>query len=1299
MFISSGKAFPDGTKIVSIDSDTQVTLNNAALANSGGGGGAPAGVTPVTGIAGGGSTTAGTNTAAVAPGNTFAVPPGSTFIVPTSFSGTDQAKFGWSALNNGMFYKAGELIEKNITEISSIALNAAQAQYPSLPWGSLYYPRQIRRLMEAYVYHLKLGGNFKIVETLQLYYEDNTYPYGENLRTTAPQDFVPQEDISNYVPDLESFIFALNEAKNAAVQAMRNQLSITDPNVLVDSNSPACAEVESTLNTYHSIVTTILREGRNLVPKTEQNTNKTGNWTNTRTYSNYNIIGDPLLPEQECNTVISAMDSLHDNLSDIINEKTVTKSLPDYVDGENTDFELYWDDNTEVDTEKDENLFLSLNAVIQRPKFTENYPLQDAYFIDRTVIPNVIKFDVPPIWDQDLGAKTIGEPTAVEKVTGIGVGNYKRLTIDKDLVDGVRNGPFLILDVEDLTVQSIESEDNLYVFLDGVLQVNGKAYTVSGPNITFATSIKPEMQIDMRYLYGRDVGQILNIYDFAPDTYYATGTFSFDTDATTMTSLLGYTWMGDALGAPIHVWQVRANGTLNVIGALSNATSSGSTVTFEIRGQNGSIESGLDLVFAPRGYYDRTFTIADADISNELLNYDVDSDGRKLLTDDNATWAGTVVGKTYKPPFVYLSKEDKIRVEGEEGFRKVKELPQTATSKDGRPSEQLSDDIFGAVSIETYTGITRGEGLSVVAKVENGSVVSLTWNQRNYDPVTQPTAYQYFTPPVLKFIPNDSTGGGARANVLVSKGQVISVDLIDGGSGYTVAPKVVTTRRFDILTERDIGVSVINIGLQTSVQSGGLTSTSFISEIDEAGVTGITGISSLPVQMSPDRDVDIIAEIQTGATGLPTSNVVDNGFDMPIGVEQPGPAKIIYIEPPPVVDINGEGGVLRLQGSASVASAEVQDIVSLNSISTVSKAITATQQIEIPNNAISNVNYFENAAVLDVDFLIGDVIAYIADTSKFAGQGRLLIGDELIYYEKKLDDRFYQIIRGYQGTPERDWVAGTYLRQIEDVTVVAAGLLQIQSESDVSMVTASAGISALERVKQRQIVSGDFSIAQRETQVTIIPPPSGAIDQYQETIFLVDPVPTRSGNTTGGHDGFVDLIEINGGYHVARRLSTEVLIVNSVFGRDIQYQGNYIATNVGHTVGHFDGIFEDGFSDVSGVTLGDVGRYFADLTIGDFTERGDSSYLLSGSKFNLAPPSIQNPVAFSVTAGSPIPSTITVGSTNYFPTSGYIFHTNGTITGIIKYTGKTANSFTGCTLHNGSNQIASGSEIVPTTIV
>ena len=166
---------------------------------------------------------------------------------------------------------------------------------------------------------------------------------------------------------------------------------------------------------------------------------------------------------------------------------------------------------------------MSLNAVLQKPKYTEDYPLFDAYFIDKEVIPNRIKFDVPPIWDQDFSAKSIGEPTAVEKLVGLGVGNYKRLTIDYALVNDQRGGPFLILDVLDNSVQNIEAPENLYVFLDGVLQREGEreSYTVSGPNIFFKNPIKKEMKIDMRYLFGRDVGSILSIYDYAPDTYFS----------------------------------------------------------------------------------------------------------------------------------------------------------------------------------------------------------------------------------------------------------------------------------------------------------------------------------------------------------------------------------------------------------------------------------------------------------------------------------------------------------------------------------------------------------------------------------------------------------------------------------------------------------------------------------------------------------------------------------------------------------------------------------------------------------
>ena len=1261
MFVSSGRAFPSGTKIVSIDSGTQVTVNNAALANSGGGGGAPAGTTLLDGVST--TQTIATNTGAVSPGNTFSVPPGVIVTVPTSFSGTDQATFSWSGLNNGTFYDAASLITANRSYIISTTLSWAQTTYPSINWGSLATKcgRDIGLILDAYVYHLKFGGNEKIVNAAQLYYKKNKYPYGEQLAHIADQ--------------LTETVATFEYAKNLMIQAMRNQLPTTDPNVLVDSITPVCSEVESALNTYHSIVDTILTEGYGLVEKTSVNANKRGNWTPTLTYSNYNIILDSQILGQECSTVTSAIDSLYNNLEDVILEESVTRNLPDFIDGESTEFELYWDDNTVVNTEEDEDLFLTINAVLQRPKYTQNYPQQDAYWIDRTAIPNKIVFDVAPIWDQDFGAKTIGEPTAVEKVAGIGVGNYKRLTIDYDLVDGVRNGPFLILDVEDNTVQSIDSEDNLYVFLDGVLQRKQFSYTVSGPNIYFNVPIKKEMKIDMRYLYGRDVGQILNIYDFAPDSYFARGSFSIEATSSVIDTFGVYSWMGDGIGQPIHVWQQRVDGTYNIIGEVENGIRSGDTFTFALKGQNAEIESGLDITFAVKGKYVNSYTISDSDVISTNLTYNLDSEGRKLLKDDNALWFGTFLGKRYRNPFSYLANKDKIRLEGEEGFREVKELPQTATSKDGRPGEQLSDDIYGSVSVQAYTGTTRGEGLSVVANIENGSVTSLTWNQRSYDPITQPTAYQYYTPPVIKFIPQNGQGGGARASVLVSKGQVISVDLIDSGSGYTEAPQVIVSRRFDILTERDIGVSLINIGVNPFVESGGMTSTSVINEISDSGVNNISGISSVTVQVAGDAEIDIerefnLEELQVFSIGGPLDPQRD--FVAVNSSTDPSASSIV----PGTLD-----------SEPTILKAEIQDIVSANTIANISKTITTTFVNLLPNDALSNVNYFENGAYLDLDLDISDVIAYIPDTYKFGPTGTLLVGNEYIEYSRKLSDRFLQLLRGRRGSTAQNWPAGTFIREIKDVSVVSAGIITVESDSDVRMVSAASSATSIERTTQRQISSpADFSITKDALEVVLTPPPGGAVDGYQETIFLSDPVKTRSGE--------VDLIEINGGYHVARRLSTEVLIVNSVFGRTNEYIGSYIKSNVGHTLGHFDGIFDDGASNVSGLTLGEIEIYFRSLTVRDFEQRGSSSYTLSGDKFNLMPPSIQNPVTMSTSSGT-IGTTVNAQNTAGFPDSGYVFTSNGSV---FQYTGKTATSFTGVTLTRGANGIATTHELIPFAI-
>jgi hypothetical protein len=365
------------------------------------------------------------------------------------------------------------------------------------------------------------------------------------------------------------------------------------------------------------------------------------------------------------------------------------------------------------------------------------------------------------------------------------------------------------------------------------------------------------MKIDMRYLYGRDIGQVLNLFDFNPDSFYAKGKVTIEVTSG-LEDLLRYSWMGDKIGSEIQLYQTNNDFTYNVIGQISNLYVAGNEVKFDIFGSEGVIDISKPLTFAVKTFYDRNISVT---VSSASIVYERDEEGRLLLSDLDQVWSGTIIGKTYKKPFVNLSNNDLVRIDGQDSFRKIKRLPNTTTSKENRNYESVSNSLFGTVDIETYNGITRGEGLSVVASIENGKVVGLTWNQRSYDPITQPTAYQYYIPPVLHFIPLDGNGGGAKANVLVSKGQVISVDLLDGGSGYTQAPKIVVARGFDILNNRDIGVSLINIGVNPYVENAGLTITSTIDVLGNQ-IPGINTFTSIFFDSLVDVNRKIESEIQ-----------------------------------------------------------------------------------------------------------------------------------------------------------------------------------------------------------------------------------------------------------------------------------------------------------------------------------------------------------------------------------------------------------------------------------------------------
>jgi len=446
-------------------------------------------------------------------------------------------------------------------------------------------------------------------------------------------------------------------------------------------------------------------------------------------------------------------------------------------------------------------------------------------------------------------------------------------------------------------------------------------------------------------------------------------------------------------------------------------------------------------------------------------------------------------------------------------------------------------------------------------------------------------------------------------------------------------------------------------------------------------IEGVNSFTSVLFDSPVDTDGDITSIIQTGEL-----NVVDGGSDMPVGTDQPDGVKIIFIEPEPV-EVEGEGGALQIQDNQTVVSVKINSVLTTNSISTVSKQITSVILPDvIQNTALSNINYFQVGAFLDAPLDAGDTIIYVGNTDKFSTNGYLLIGTEIVRYLRKINDRFLSVQRGQNNTTAQNWNAGTFLRQIPDpVSIAYAGVAIVESESQLVTVKGGIEVGRSEKVSNRQIViQEDLSPEKDKLEFLVIPPPSGVVDGYQESAFISDPIKTRL-------NGFVDLTD---DYGVVQRDGTVIFVRNSVFGLDSDYIGNYTKTNAGHTISHFSGIFDDGFANVSALTLQELETYYRSLTLKDFTERGDSSYTLAGDRFVLMPPSIQNPVAISSSSGT-IGGNIVVQNTSYFPNEGYLFTSGGTV---IQYTGKTSNQFTGCTLYRGPNSINASEELVPFTI-
>jgi len=492
---------------------------------------------------------------------------------------------------------------------------------------------------------------------------------------------------------------------------------------------------------------------------------------------------------------------------------------------------------------------------------------------------------------------------------------------------------------------------------------------------------------------------------------------------------------------------------------------------------------------------------------------------------------------------------DKILIDGESKFRTVTQTPDTAKTTTYRDGDLVQRDFYARAEVTDYNGETEGVGLSITANLSDGIVQTLDvsdveWNTRDLKlyfeegVLLQPTAYQYYTTPEVHFIPVNGVGGGASAEVIAYGGQILDVVLTSGGSGYTLPPKVVVARRYKRVKEGSRKVdTLVRLGVQSLRSLGSpIGSTTEIIISGDGNTNNIFSIitfgGSDPASASvpENRGRIITSNIWTLKDEENQVLMTDEKFPTEARVQSPT-VELYYAQPeiePQLTQVIG--GVVGFEAIASVTSignSKETDVLNLEYIKIFQiDAIKAFRKQE-RTESINGVGTF-----LDAPLSESDTIVYVPNTNRFPDTpSRLRIGREVLFYRQKEEDRFLNVIRGYQGTNVSTHQAGNLvLHDPEFVTLLSGGVNEIQTivstaQSAVITVEKTATIQSITEVIDIDVFSKKTTGFQIETekfehdvieQITIIPPTSyNIVTEVHSTRSDIRPINAAPADAAG----------------------------------------------------------------------------------------------------------------------------------------------------------------------------------------
>ena len=465
--------------------------------------------------------------------------------------------------------------------------------------------------------------------------------------------------------------------------------------------------------------------------------------------------------------------------------------------------------------------------------------------------------------------------------------------------------------------------------------------------------------------------------------------------------------------------------------------------------------------------------------------------------------------------FANLLPGDKILIDGESEYREIIRTPDQVYTKSYVNDYYIENEHYAKVQATNYEGDTEGEGLSITASVNQfGAITTLNvadveFNQRDlslyFDEgiLLQPTAYEYFTTPEVHFIPVDGNGGGAKAEVIAYGGQILDVVLTNGGSGYTQPPRVVVARRYKRIKEQTRKIDTLTeIRIQTEIDS--VFSMIGNTEIRIEGgpfspqaISTIVTFGGFDPELNTDRDITNIVATLAGEERQVRMESLDDV--LPTVIEIKRPLRIT----PAVFELGTErvltqviGGVVGFEAVATLETITTEEVNKIIQI----KANKAFEPKGIPTSG--GLGTFVDAPVSDTSTII-----YAANTQGFPDTpARILIGGEYIYYRRKEDDRFLDVVRGYQGTTAIAHNPGDLiLSQPEFTVLLSGGVNTILSEGSVAQSSVTSIQKTVEiqpiiepidtftdinEIQQSLILEDEVILERVDKQITIIPPTS-----------------------------------------------------------------------------------------------------------------------------------------------------------------------------------------------------------------